>query len=72
MLFIVAPPLTLLLLFWAEESERFNSAHVASLSLSDSGVSRDTAGEKQEKKNDFSKTQEPQLGKFSHEKLIVC
>lgn len=41
-LFMV-PPLTLLL-FWAERqpSSCFNSAHVASLSLSDSGVSRDT------------------------------
>ena len=43
-LFIVPPPLTWLLLFWAKRqpSSCFNSAHVASLSLSDSGVSRDT------------------------------
>lgn len=56
-LFIVAP---LLLLFCADRqpSSAFNSAHVASLSLSDSGVSRDTvdiseesAQKKNEKKN---------------------
>lgn len=42
-LFIVAP-LTLLLLFCSDRqpSSCFSSAHVASLSLSDSGVSRDT------------------------------
>lgn len=69
-LFIVAP-LWLLLLFCAERqlSSAFNSAHVASLSLSDSGVSRDTKlwGEVKKMKSVFYSARN-----FPHEKLIVC